>query len=62
MDSRDVIRKLEAAGWRLDRTRGSHHQFRHPSRAGTVTVPHPRKDLSIVVVRSIERQAGIKLR
>ena len=62
MDSRDIIRKLEAAGWRLDRVRGSHHQFRHPSRPGTVTVPHPRKDLSIVVVRSIERQAGIKLR
>lgn len=62
MDSRDIIRKLKAAGWRVDRVRGSHHQFRHPSRPGTVTVPHPRKDLSIVVIRSIERQAGIRLR
>ena len=62
MDSRDIIRKLEAAGWRVDRVRGSHHQFRHPSRPGTVTVPHPRKNLSIVVIRSIERQAGIRLR
>ena len=31
----------------LVRTKGSHHQFRHPVRAGLVTVPHPRRDLPI---------------
>ena len=62
MDSRTVIRKLEKAGWKLVRTRGSHHHFRHPERPGTVTVPHPRKDLPLVILRSIERQSGMKLR
>ena len=62
MDSRTVIRKLEEAGWKLVRTRGSHHHFRHPERPGTVTVPHPRKDLPPGTLRSIERQSGVKLR
>lgn len=62
MDSRTVIRKLEEAGWRLVRTRGSHHHFRHPERPGVVTVPHPRKDLPPGTLRSIERQSGVKLR
>ena len=62
MESRTVIRKLEEAGWKLVRTRGSHHHFRHPERPGTVTVPHPRKDLPSGTLRSIERQSGVKLR
>jgi predicted RNA binding protein YcfA (HicA-like mRNA interferase family) len=36
---RDLIRQLENDGWRLARTRGSHRQFRHASKPGTVTVP-----------------------
>ncbi len=35
---RDVIRLLQREGWYLDRTRGSHRQFTHPSKPGTVTV------------------------
>ncbi len=62
MDRRTVIRKLEEAGWKLVRTRGSHHHFRHPERPGVVTVPHPRKDLPPGTLRSIERQSGVKLR
>ncbi len=50
---------LEAGGWRLARVRGSHHQFRHPGRPGTVTVPHPKKDLGVGLVRAIRKQAGI---
>ncbi|MEQ8844400.1 MAG: type II toxin-antitoxin system HicA family toxin [Phycisphaerales bacterium] len=61
MDSRTVIRTLESAGWRLIRTRGSHHQFKHPDRAELVTVPHPKRDIPRGTLRSIERQAGIKL-
>jgi predicted RNA binding protein YcfA (HicA-like mRNA interferase family) len=59
MQSRELIRLLEANGWRLHRVRGSHHQFRHPTKPGTVTVPHPKKDLGIGLVRSIRRHAGI---
>ncbi len=61
MDSRKVIRKLEAAGWKLVRTKGSHRQFKHPTRPGRVTVPHPKRDLPIGTLKSIQRQAGIKL-
>jgi predicted RNA binding protein YcfA (HicA-like mRNA interferase family) len=62
MDSREVIRVLEADGWRLIRTKGSHRQYRHPARPGLVTVPHPRKDIPVGTLRSIERQAGLRLR
>jgi predicted RNA binding protein YcfA (HicA-like mRNA interferase family) len=57
MHSREIITAIEADGWRLDRVKGSHHQFRHPTKSGTVTVPHPTKDLPIGTVRSIYRQA-----
>jgi len=38
VDSRKVVRRLEAAGWKLVRTKGSHCQFKHPARPGRVTV------------------------
>jgi len=41
---------------------GSHHHFKHPAKPGKVTVPHPRKDLTIKTIRSIERQAGIRIK
>jgi predicted RNA binding protein YcfA (HicA-like mRNA interferase family) len=61
MGSREVIRALTDDGWVLVRSRGSHHHFAHPVKPGIVTVPHPRKDLSRRLLRSIERQAGINL-
>jgi predicted RNA binding protein YcfA (HicA-like mRNA interferase family) len=39
---------------------GSHHQYKHPTKPGKVTVPHPRKDLPIGTARSILKQAGIQ--
>ena len=59
--SREVIQKLEAAGWRLDRIKGSHHIYVHPDRPHPIPVPHPKKDLRRGTVRSIERAAGIPL-
>jgi predicted RNA binding protein YcfA (HicA-like mRNA interferase family) len=61
MNSREIIRRLEDDGWQLDRTAGSHHHFRHPSKPGTVTVPHPKKDMPLGTLKNIARQAGIKL-
>lgn len=43
----------------LYRVRGGHHQFKHPVKPGTVTVPHPKKDLGIGLVKAIRKQAGI---
>ncbi|HHL8177359.1 TPA: type II toxin-antitoxin system HicA family toxin [Escherichia coli] len=41
------------------RTRGSHHQFRHPVHPGLVTVPHPKKDIKPGTLAQIGRQAGL---
>jgi len=60
MNSKDLIRQLERAGWFLSRVRGSHHVFRHPERGGHVSVPHPRKDLGVGLVRKIRQQAGVE--
>jgi predicted RNA binding protein YcfA (HicA-like mRNA interferase family) len=57
--SADLIRELIRNGWVLDRVRGSHHVFRHPSKAEILVVPHPRKDLGKGLVVKIRKQAGI---
>ena len=62
MDSRDIIAKIQADGWRRVDVDGSHWQFKHPMKPGRVTVPHPKKDVPIGTVKSIERQSGVKLR
>jgi len=62
MDSRTIIRKLRAAGWVHFRTTGSHHHFKHGETQNVVTVPHPKKDVPIATIKSIERQSGVKLR
>ena len=62
INSREVIRLLEVHGWRHIETRGSHCQFGHPLRQGRVTVPHPKRDLPIGTIRSIEKQSGVNLR
>ena len=62
MKSRDVIAALIEDGWQRVAQKGSHVQFKHPSKAGRVTVPHPSKDIPIGTLRSIERQARLKLR
>ncbi len=59
MNSAELIRELSAAGWVLDRVRGSHHAFKHPRRAGIVVVPHPKKDLGSGFVAAIRKQAGL---
>ncbi|HVQ09677.1 MAG TPA: type II toxin-antitoxin system HicA family toxin [Allosphingosinicella sp.] len=61
MDSRAVIRALLDAGWKLKGSRGSHHQFYHRERPGKVTLQHPRKDIPIGTLKSIELQSGLRL-
>ena len=62
MKSREVIKRLKADGWAEVRQEGSHIQFRHETKPGTVTVPHPKSDLAIGTLKSIEKQSGLKLR
>ena len=58
MNSKDVIRRLEAEGWVYMGGKGDHLKFRHPSHRLHVVVPHPRKDLPVGTLRNIYRQAG----
>lgn len=60
MKSQELIRMLEADGWKLVRVTGSHHQFKHPTKPLLITVPHPKKDLPIGTVHSILKTAGLK--
>ncbi len=58
---REAIRIVGNDGWRLDRMKGSHRQFKHPVKIGTVTTPgYPGDDLKTKTWRSILRQAGIR--
>jgi predicted RNA binding protein YcfA (HicA-like mRNA interferase family) len=58
---RDLLRKLEQDGWYLARQRGSHRQYKHPEKPGTVTVPgHPSDELHAKTLSSILKQAGYK--
>jgi predicted RNA binding protein YcfA (HicA-like mRNA interferase family) len=61
MKIREVLRQIEADGWFLIRTRGSHRQYHHPAKPGTVTVAgHPGEDLHPKTLNSILKQAGLK--
>jgi predicted RNA binding protein YcfA (HicA-like mRNA interferase family) len=57
---REAIKMIEADGWFLVATRGSHRQYRHPVKPGRVTIAgKPSKDLPPGLERSILRQAGL---
>lgn len=57
----EVIRLIQSDGWFLVRTRGSHRQFHHPVKAGTVTVAgKPSQDIPPGTLNSILKQAGLK--
>ncbi len=51
---------IESDGWYEVRVKGSHHQFKHLTKSGLVTVPHPKKDLPKGTVNNILKQAGLK--
>jgi predicted RNA binding protein YcfA (HicA-like mRNA interferase family) len=57
-----VLKKLREAGWEIVHQSGSHVQLKHLNKEGKVTVPHPRKDFPLGTLKSIERQAGLKVR
>ncbi|BBP78336.1 MULTISPECIES: type II toxin-antitoxin system HicA family toxin [Pseudomonas] len=59
MKSRDLIAELEAAGWMLQRIKGSHHVFVHSTNPHSIPVPHPKKDLPLGTIRSIRKRAGL---
>jgi len=61
MKVRKIIKLIENDGWCLKRTKGSHRQFRHPAKNGTVTIAgRERDDIHPKTESSILRQAGLK--
>jgi predicted RNA binding protein YcfA (HicA-like mRNA interferase family) len=58
---REILKRIEADGWFLDRTRGSHRQYKHATKRGLVTVAgKPNDDLAPGTENSILKQAGLK--
>ena len=62
MTSSYIIKILKKDGWFCVNKEGSHWQFRHLTKKGKVTVPHPKKDVSINLLKSIEKQSGLKIK
>ena len=61
MKVRDVIRLIEQDGWFLVATRGSHQQYKHPSKPGRVTVAgKPSDDMAPGTLNSVLKQALLK--
>jgi predicted RNA binding protein YcfA (HicA-like mRNA interferase family) len=60
--SKEILKRLEAAGWYEVAQVESHKQFKHTEKSGRVTVPHPTKDIPVGTLISIEKQSGLKLR
>ncbi|HET9176974.1 MAG TPA: type II toxin-antitoxin system HicA family toxin [Terriglobia bacterium] len=61
MKVREVVRILIEDGWYLSRTKGSHQQYKHPTKKGLVTVPGSgNDDLAPGTLNSIMKQAGLK--
>jgi predicted RNA binding protein YcfA (HicA-like mRNA interferase family) len=61
MKVKEIIKLIEQDGWSLVRTRGSHRQYKHPTKSGLVTVPGKLSgDLAPGTIDSILKQAGLK--
>ena len=62
MKVREILKMLEQDGWYRVRTKGSHRQFKHPTKPGTVTVAGKVSlDLPPGTLSSILKQAGLEL-
>jgi len=61
MKIRDAIRLIEEDGWYLVVTKGGHHQYKHPSKSGRVTIAgHLSHNLAAGTLNSILKQAQLK--
>ncbi|WP_418251483.1 type II toxin-antitoxin system HicA family toxin [Ferroacidibacillus organovorans] len=59
--SRELIKIIEADGWYFVRAVGDHHQYKHPTKLGKVTITHPVKDVPLGTVRSLFKQAKLPI-
>lgn len=59
--SREILKILKNDGWYIVNIAGSHHQLRHLTKKGKVTLPHPKKDIPFKTAKSILEQAELNL-
>ena len=57
--SREVLKMLLADGWYEVNCVGDHHQYKHPTKPGRVTLTHPVKDIPLGTLKNISRQSGV---
>ncbi|MDR0823120.1 MAG: type II toxin-antitoxin system HicA family toxin [Endomicrobium sp.] len=57
--SRELIKIIEDDGWFLVGAVGSHHQFKHHTKSGKITIPHPKKDIALGTMKTIFKQANL---
>ena len=61
MKVHDVIELIQKDGWKQVRQKGSHRQFHHPTKPGTVTVAGKNSiDMPPSTLNSVLKQAGLK--
>ncbi len=59
MRFRELEKKIKQDGWYLVDSSGSHHQYKHPTKKGKVTIPRHTGDVNQRVVKSVLQQAGL---
>ena len=64
MNTRDVIRAIEADGWVEVKSKGSHRQYKHPTKPGRVTIAFHggNQEMAPGTLASIARQSGVNLK
>ena len=62
MDSKTVIKMLEAAGFEWFGGKGDHRVYRQRETGRKVSIVHPKRDVSIGLLIAYEKQSGVKLR
>jgi len=60
MKVRELLKIIRNQGWHIVRQEGSHMQFHHTEKKGTVTVSgHPNDEIHPKTLKSILKQAGL---
>ena len=60
MTVKEALKRLNADGWRVVDSKGSHLQLKHPTKSGRVTVANHKGDIPPGTLNSIWKQAGLK--
>jgi len=61
MKVKELLKLLEDDGWKLVRTKGSHRQFKHPDKSGTITIAgKPSIEVPKGTLNAILKQSGLK--